>query len=345
LSSLSYGVRRGAIIELVAIGAVVAGVCTAVALLLPWLPNSASEQSARIDWVFWTATGVAIWIFSTVVSILIYSLLHFRAPEDDFEDGPPIHGNSGLEIVWTLIPTVIVTALSILSAVVLADNGRAASDPLTIDVTARQFAWSFTYPGKRQLTTTELGLPLGRTVVLRLHSEDVIHAFWVPEFGQSQDAVPGQVDSIVVTPKRTGTFPVICVELCGVGHAYMRSQAIVMPPSAYETWLQQQASGGSTAGATAAAVFKTSCGGCHTLSAAGTSGTVGPDLDKLAADAQKANRGSLAAYTRESILSPDAYIVPGYQPNVMPKNFGSTLSKQQLQALVQYLASSSKGGK
>jgi cytochrome c oxidase subunit 2 len=335
-------VGRRAIVQLVAIGAVVAGLCAAVALLLPWLPHAASQQSVRIDWVFWTATGVAIVIFSTVASVLLYSVIHFRAGDDDFEDGPPIHGHSALEVVWTLIPTVIVTALSILSAVVLADNGRAAANPLTIDVTARQFAWSFTYPGKRPLTTTELGLPLGRSVVLRLRSLDVIHAFWVPEFGQSQDAVPGQVDSIVVTPKRTGTFPVICLELCGLGHAYMRSQAVVMAPAAYRSWLRRQAGGGSTATATAAALFKTSCGGCHTLAAAGTNGTVGPDLDKLAADARKANRGSLSAYVTESIVKPNAYIVPGYQPNVMPQNLGSTLSKQQIQALVQYLV---KGGK
>ncbi|MGZ4386766.1 MAG: cytochrome c oxidase subunit II [Gaiellaceae bacterium] len=313
-----------------------------MALLLPWLPESASRESTRIDWVFWTATGIAIVIFSTVVSVLVYSVIHFRARDDEFDDGPPIHGHSGLEIVWTLIPTVIVTALSILSAVVLADNGHAAGDPLRIDVTARQFAWSFTYPGKPALTTTELGLPLGQSVTLTMHSLDVIHSFWVPEFGPKQDAVPGLTPSIVITPKRAGTFPIICSELCGLGHAYMRSQAVVMSPAGYKSWLHQQAGGGATTGLS---VFKTSCGGCHALTAAGTSGTVGPSLDKLAADAQKANRGSLTAYVNESIVNPDAYIVSGYQAHVMPGNFGSTLSKQQLQSLVQFLVSSSKGGK
>jgi cytochrome c oxidase subunit II len=165
----------------------------------------------------------------------------------------------------------------------------------------------------------------------------VIHAFFVPEFRQNEDAVPGETTTLVVTPTRLGTFPVICTELCGLGHALMRSQAIVMRPADFQAWLgQQRRALAAPPGQAGKAVFlNNGCNACHTLSAAGAHGKVGPDLDQLPAEARRAHQ-ALAPFIRESIVKPNAYIEPGYPKNVMPQTFGQ-LPKAQLDALVQFL--------
>ena len=114
--------RRGSIVQLVVLGILFGAGAAAVALLIPWLPDPASEQADRIDFVFWFVTAICIAIFALVAAVIVYSVINFRARPDDDEDGPPTHGNTGLEIVWTAVPAALVTAISIVSAVVLAKN-------------------------------------------------------------------------------------------------------------------------------------------------------------------------------------------------------------------------------
>jgi cytochrome c oxidase subunit 2 len=166
-------------------------VAAAVAVFLPWFPIVASEERDRIDFVTWFVIGICIAIFALVAAVLMYSIWRFRAAPDDDSDGPPIHGHTGLEIVWTLIPTVLVTAIGIVSAIVLSRNDALGQNVLRVNVTAQQFAWSFSYPEAKGLTSGTLRLPINRSVLLTLNAKDVIHSFWVPEFGQKQDTVPG----------------------------------------------------------------------------------------------------------------------------------------------------------
>jgi cytochrome c oxidase subunit 2 len=335
--------RRGPLVALLGIGVLAGAAATAVALFLPWLPPVASKERGRIDLVFWFVVSICILIFAIVVAVMLYSIVRFRAAPDDDSDGPPIHGHTGLEIVWTLIPTVLVTSIGIFSAIVLARDDALGKNVLDVNVTAQQFAWSFQYPNDGKVTTGTLRLPVGRSVQLHMQSKDVIHSFWVPEFGQKQDVVPGIVTTLHITPDKVGTFPVICTELCGLGHSVMRTEAIVMSRSAFDAWLKSQtkATGSSNARVSGAAVFKNNpCGSCHTLKAAGTTGKVGPDLDKLQQYAKAAGK-PLAAFISQSVTDPNAYVQPGYPKNVMPP---FNLPKQQLDALVQYLIQSSSKG-
>jgi cytochrome c oxidase subunit 2 len=314
------------------IGAVAFAAAAAVALFIPWLPDQVSKEREGIDFVFWLATWICIAIFSIVAAVIGYSFLRFRVRPDDDTDGPPIHGHTGLEMAWTALPLLLVITLGIASAVVLTRNGKArGSNANEVAVTAQQFAWTFKHPNG--VTSGTLRIPVGRSTVLRLHARDVIHSFWVPEFGQKQDAVPGMETRLVITPTRTGSFPVICTELCGLGHSLMRAKVIVMPAAAYESWLSQggQAQG---QGASGEAIFQQAgCAGCHTFQPAGATGKVGPDLDKLPNDPQ---------FVRESIVDPNAKVTPGFPADVMPQNFGDQLSSQQLDALVQYLLGGSQ---
>ncbi|HYX83441.1 MAG TPA: cytochrome c oxidase subunit II [Gaiellales bacterium] len=338
--------RRGSVLQLVAIGAVCGAGAALVAVLVPWLPHAASDQASRIDFVFWFVTVISICIFALVAAVILYSVVKFRAAPDDDSDGPPIHGHTGLEIAWTAVPAALVTAIAIVSAVVLAKNedvphASAATPlkPLVVKVTAQQFFWTFTYPGFHDLTSSTLKLPIHTPVRLLITSVDVTHSFWVPEFGQKLDAVPGSTNTLPITPKRLGTFPVICTELCGLGHALMRSQAEVMPVDRFRKWVQGgQKPGG---GASGKALFSSNgCDGCHTFKPAGATAKVGPDLDKLPAEAQRAGK-PLDGFIRESIVNPNAYVEPGFQPGIMPTTF-NTLPKDQLDALVKFLAGGSK---
>jgi cytochrome c oxidase subunit 2 len=321
----------------------VIGACSAaVALFIPWLPPSASVERGRIDVVFWVVTGICLGIFSLVASVTVYSVLKFRARPDDDSDGPPIHGHTGLEIAWTAMPAVLVTIIAIVSAIELARNTHVPANHMTVDVTAQQFAWTFNYPQSGNVTSPLLRLPLRKPVELKITSLDVIHSFWVPEFGQKQDAVPGLTTNLVITPTKVGTYPLICTELCGLGHAVMRSQAIVMTPGKFAAWVKSAKQGGS-GGAAGKSVFAANgCSSCHTFKPAGATGKIGPDLDNLAQYAKKAGQ-PLKAFVLQSIVNPNAYIAPGYSANVMPQTFG-TLPKSQLDALVKFLTGSGKKG-
>ena len=190
-------------------------------------------------------------------------------------------------------------------------------------------------------------------MLFKIRTEDVIHDFWVPAFRMKVDAVPGITTSFRVTPTRAGTYPVVCAELCGLGHAVMRSTAFVVAPARFEQWLAKQsappaAAGGGSAGggekiggADLAAIGKETfagdagCGACHKLADAGTTGTTGPDLDTVL-------KGASEDQIRTDVVDPSADVASGYQDGIMPQNFGDTLSQQQLDGLVAYLATVSK---
>lgn len=251
--------RRGSIFQLVLISLLAAGVATALALIPAWLPEEASEEAGRINFVFWFVTAICIAIFSVVASLSVYSLVKFRAKPDDDSDGPPVHGHTGIEVIWTVIPLVLVLAMIIVSSVALAQNDREPSNSMRVEIIGQQFAWTVAYPppgaredmdgficfqgtrehfqiDRRCKSSPNLVLPLDRPARLHLTAREVIHSFFVPEFRQKQDAVPGLKTEITVTPTKLGNFPFICTELCGLGHALMRTRAIVMPRAEFDTW-------------------------------------------------------------------------------------------------------------
>jgi cytochrome c oxidase subunit 2 len=236
-------VRRGSIVQLIVVGVLAAAIASAVALIPDWLPKSASDEAGRIDFVFWFVTGICIFVFAIVAAVSVIAMVRFRVKPDDDSDGPAVHGHTGLEIVWTAVPTLLVTAIAIVSAIVLAKDDAAGANPLRVNVYAQQFFWSYSYPGYDNKESSILRLPLDRSVVLRMTAKDVIHSFWVPEFRQKQDVVPGIHPTLHITPNKLGTYPVVCTELCGLGHALMRSRVIVMEPEAFERWARRRGPG------------------------------------------------------------------------------------------------------
>jgi cytochrome c oxidase subunit 2 len=328
-------------------GVVASAIGIALGLSIHWFPDNASTQADKIDTLYDVLMIASIPIFVLVTTVVLSSVIFFRMrPGQELEDGPPTHGNTRLEVVWTLFPSLLIAGLCTYAYIVLVDiekkPANAATRELRIGVYGEQFAWSFTYPkeltGGKPLTTTQLFVPEGRPVDFRIHAKDVLHDFWVPAFRMKMDAVPGITTHYRITPTRRGSFPVVCAELCGLGHATMRSSVNVVSEAGFAAWLKKQTAPIAPAGAgpaeQAAAgkkVFQDNgCGGCHTLADAGTTGSVGPDLGKVL-------KGKDENFIRTSIVDPNAEVEKGFGRGIMPQNYKTVLSKDELDALVAYL--------
>jgi cytochrome c oxidase subunit 2 len=231
-------------------------IATAIGIFLSyvinWFPVQASTQAHNTDTLYHVLVIASVPIFVLVVTVILYSVWQFRMkPGQEMEDGAPIHGNTRLEVIWTAIPALILAGLVSYSFVVLHDNEKKPAGPeIVVEVTGQQFAWSYAYPrsvtGGAPLETTQLYVPENESVLFKMHSKDVIHAFWIPAFRLQEDVVPGITTTYRATPDRLGSYPVVCNLLCGVGHSLMRSAIHVVTPNQFQLWLKRQTSAPSS---------------------------------------------------------------------------------------------------
>jgi cytochrome c oxidase subunit 2 len=328
----------------------------AIVLAIDWFPAQASTASNDIDTLYDVLLIVSVPIFVLVMAVAIYSVWAFRVKPGDMRDGAPIHGNTRLEVVWVTIPLIIVSILAAYGWIVLDDIEAKQSDPLVVNVTGQQFAWSFEYPGQGKLETNQLVLPIDRPVHFKINTKDVLHDFWVPEFRLKSDAVPGITTDVRVQPSRLGSYPVVCAELCGIGHSTMRQTVRVVSSEAFDAWVERQRAskvdggvdnaGGDPLAAGRQLFTASGCNACHTLADADATGSVGPSLDDLAVQADKFSKQqglTPAEYVENALVDPNSFVVPGYDENVMPTTYGDQLSPAQIDTLVEYLLSVSKG--
>ena len=240
-----------------------------------WLPASASTNAPVYDELFRVLLAIGTMLLVGMTAVVVYSLIRFRRRDGDQQDGPPVEGNLSLELFWTAIPAVVVLFLGIYSYDIYDRMGGMTdlnahgmdhhvaelasvrqSQPgdderiwggiapassseavLPVEVTALQFAFVFHYP-EQNITSGELHVPTGQAVELRLKANDVIHAFWVPEFRIKQDVIPGQPTVLTFTANQTGDYPIVCAELCGPYHGGMRSHVVVDKPESFATWVE-----------------------------------------------------------------------------------------------------------
>jgi cytochrome c oxidase subunit 2 len=229
---------RGAPIPKLIAAVIVLTVVTSVIMLIPnWDGEQASTAAHKIDRLLDVMIVLSSFVFSLVMVMLGYALYKFRAKPGDESDGEPIHGNTRLEIAWTVIPTVIVLFGAGYSWAVLDNIENRSDDAMTVNVYSQQFVWSFGYADNQKWSQGELHVPLDRQVIFRMHAQDVIHSFWVPEWRIKKDNVPGITTQAVITPDRLGTYQLICTELCGFGHSTMRATVVVEPKAQFRKWL------------------------------------------------------------------------------------------------------------
>jgi cytochrome c oxidase subunit II len=231
-------------------------VMSVVMLQFNWFGEAASTQAGPIDNLFDVMVVLSSFVFSIVIVMFTYAIWKFRVKPGDEGDGKPIHGNTKLEIAWTVIPTIIVLFGAGYSWVVLDDIEAKDADAMPLQVTAQQFEWTFAYPEQMvgtgssatPVTTHELHVPVDRQLDVSLTSLDVLHSFWVPEWRIKRDLVPARdpkaedIDNqFVVTPDKEGTFSLVCTELCGTGHSTMRATVVVESEDEFNQWLAAQA--------------------------------------------------------------------------------------------------------
>jgi cytochrome c oxidase subunit 2 len=232
---------RAQLRQMLAIGVVASLLGIALGLLIDWFPVQASGEAKQIDTLWDVLIIASVPVFVLVQTIVLYSVWKFRMkPGEELKDGPPIHGNTRLEIVWTAIPAILLVALCSYAYIVLTDiESAAAGEEMNVRVVGEQFTWTFFYPGEggEEVSSPELYLPVDTQVKFTVQSKDVIHDFWVPAFREKIDAVPGIDTTYGVNTTRVGAYPVVCAELCGLGHSAMRQTARVVPRGEFDTWL------------------------------------------------------------------------------------------------------------
>lgn len=308
---------------------------TGLYFLFNWmftLPKPASAQAGPIDTLFQSHFIMMAILFAFIMVMMLYSVVVFRRRPDDTEDGPHVHGHTGLEIAWTVIPTLVVIGFGVYGTVILGEITKEQTNEMTVSVVGEQWAWSFEYPAD-DIRSNRLVLPINQPVVLELESKDVLHSFWVPEFRVKQDLVPGTVKTLRITPTQLGSYRLRCAEICGSGHAGMLADVEVVSQADFEQFLIDSAfrySDLSPEERGEQFYTELGCAGCHTVD-----GTVkvGPTWQGIYGREEALTDGTTVVvdddYIRHSIIAPNDQIVAGFNPNVMPQDYEQRINDLQ----------------
>jgi cytochrome c oxidase subunit 2 len=235
----------------VALAALAAVAFPSLASALPFwmrLPENVSTYGDDIDSIFRLILWITGTIFVLVEALLLFFLFRYRHREGRVPRYT--HGSNRLEVIWTIVPAVICVILALMSRRSWAEIKQTLPrEALNVEITAEQFAWNIRYPGPDGkletpddiVTLNQLHFPVGRAVVVTLHSKDVIHSFFLPEFRVKQDAVPGMSTRIWFEATRVGKWEIVCAELCGLGHYRMKGFVTVETPEEFDRWLAETA--------------------------------------------------------------------------------------------------------
>ena len=301
----------------------------------PLFPDSATELAREIDSLYFAALGITAFFSLLIAALVFYFATRYRRQSQD-EVGKPDKGALVLEIVWSVIPLVILLGMFSWGAKIFFEARRPPGDSIEYYVTAKQWMWKFQHPnGRREINN--LHVPMGQNIKLIMTSEDVIHSFFVPAFRVKMDVLPGRYTNLWFRADKAGTYRLFCNEYCGAEHAYMGGSVVVLEPRDYEAWL-----GGRTLApqrvATGEELFaRLACNTCHRMDSAAQA----PILEGAFGEMVRLADGSEVLvdenYLRESILNPGAKIVEGY-PAIMPTAQGRVTEEELLQ-LIRYIKS------
>lgn len=308
---------------------------------MTWIPEVASDLAGKVDGVLLTITLLSLFFFVLITVILVVFAIKYKRKRDD-EETPYITGSEPLEIIWTVIPSILLIALFVYGFVVYKEMRNPPADAVDITVTGKQWLWTFDYYNGKK-TLNQLYVEQNRPVRLVMMSDDVLHSFFVPGFRTKQDVLPGRYVQLWFTPTKIGTFDIFCAEYCGTGHSVMLGKVNVLSPEAYDIWESGlPGEGGQSVASLPPAelgekIYKEKgCNACHSVDG---STLVGPSFKGVYDHKVELADGSQVDadenYLRESILEPQAKTVKGFQP-VMP-SFKGILSDDEVTAVIAYI--------
>jgi cytochrome c oxidase subunit 2 len=282
--------------------------------------------------VFWVVI-----IFVLVEGALIWTVLRFRS-RPGAPDPKPVHGNTALEVAWTIAPALILAFVAVPTVLtIFKTQAKAPAGALEVKVIGHQWWWEFQYPEFGITTGSELHVPVGRPVAISLETADVIHSFWFPIVGGKRDVIPSRVNHMWFTADSVGEFPGQCAELCGVSHANMRMRLFVQTPADFQAWTAAQQAppvepdSTSLAGKGKQVFLEVGCVACHTIQGV-SPGILGPNLTHVA------TRTTIAG----SIYPNDTEHLSKWIANPQERKPGATmlnlgLNPDQIAAVVAYL--------
>jgi len=308
---------------------------------MPWWsgfpihPERGSTIAEGVDHLHYFLTAITLIFTAIIFATIFYFAVKYRRQSEN--DKPPhIAGSLTLEILWTLIPTLLAFVTFVWSASLYFRNSRPPEAALEIFVIGKQWMWQLQHPeGPREIN--ELHVPVGQPIKLTMISQDVIHDFYVPAFRVKKDVLPGRYSSIWFQATKTGKYHFFCAQYCGAQHAGMIGWVYVMTPVDYEEWLSGGVKGESMAQAGGRLFGQLGCITCHMPDGTGR----GPSLEGLFGKPVQLQDGRTVpadeAYLREHILNPRALTVKGYPP-IMP-TFQGQVSEEQVLQLIAFVKS------
>lgn len=314
--------------------------------------DPAGPNARRLDDLFWMVFWIAAAVFGLVAVGLIVMVVLFRdRGEGKSKDPKQLHGNAKLEVLWTVIPALVLAAIAVPTVSAVFELTGCDDNSMRVEVIGHQWWFEYHYPDYGFETANELVMPVDEEVCLEMTSEDVMHNFWVPALHGKRYLVPGQTTLLRFEADRTGVFQGHCAEFCGLSHSLMRAQVKVVPRAEFEAWATaQQAPAATPVEGTAAweglQLYRTRCVQCHAMSFDQADLSVeiprerfnGPDLthfasrDTFAGAVLPEGAESRADALRRWLADP---------PNVKPGSFmpNLALTSQEIDSLIAFLES------
>ncbi len=302
-----------------------------------WMPQQASTIASEVDALFYFVYWISIFFLAVITIGTIYFAVKYRrrGERDQLTTGPD--GNHTLELIWSIIPTLIVIVMFAWGFQTYLKMNVIPKDALEIKVTGYQWAWVFDYPEGFN-TGGELVVPKDKPIKLLMHSKDVLHSFYVPAFRVKMDVLPNRYTSLWFEAMYEGEFQIFCTEYCGKSHSEMLGMVKVLSQQDYDKWVEEQGNDSGQPPEVKGEKLFTSraCNTCHSIDG---SKSVGPTWKGTFGSTETMASGETIIidenYVRESILTPNAKIVKGFNP-VMP-TFQGILNDKDIEALIAYM--------
>lgn len=299
--------------------------------------NPVTGRGRAISDLFVVTLVLSALVFLLVVGVLAYVLVRFRSRADAPEP-PQIHGNTRLEIGWTIAPLLLLVVLFFMTVQTQRIVEAEAPGALRIRVIGHQWWWEYQYPELGLITANELHLPVGRPIKLELEGADVIHSFWVPQLGWKKDTIPGKTNDIWAEFDQAGVYDGACTEYCGTQHAWMRVRLVAEPADQFDAWARQQqqpspAPSNETTRRGQAVFLQNTCVNCHAVAGTPANARVGPDLSHFGS---RTTIGSGVLDNTPENLRRWLAEVQRVKPGALMPNY-NILPEDDLRALVDYL--------
>lgn len=306
-----------------------------------YLPEQASSVAPEVDWIHNLITDLSVFFTVAICGAMLYFAFRYKRRDNQDHETPRIEGSNFLEMVWTVIPTLVCIWIGWEGIVIYQRMVEVPKDALEISVQAQKWKWDFEYENGKK-TTGEFVVPVGKPVNMIMRSTDVLHSFFIPSMRVKKDVIPGRFTHITFTPVKTGTYHSFCTEYCGTNHSAMLASLRVVSQQEYDRWVndrsEEEAMARLTPEVRGAKLYKDKgCNACHSM---GEDKLIGPGFLKLfGKDEALADGTSVKVdenYLEESIKNPNIKIVKGFAPNQMPAYEGQ-LSDDELRSLIAFI--------